>query len=246
MARNSVLVLQIIETLGRGRPLGLTELSQALDSPKTSVHRAVADLIEEGWLRSTGQSPPRYFLSGKVLRAAQGADGMAELSVVAGPHVDELHRSTGENVQLSTLEDGYILAFERRESTHALRVHLPVGERVHWHATAVGRAIAGHLTPERLEELLAADLPALTPNTITDPAALRADIERGVDQGYVISRGGWRDGVVSIGAAILDSRGFPVAGLSMNSVESRMTPDVVAAVAPSVRDATRRISSGLS
>ena len=246
MARNSVLVLQIIETLGRGTSMGLTELSQALHSPKTSVHRAVADLIDEGWLRSTGQSPPRYFLSGKVLRAAQGVNGMAELSVVAEPLVDELHESTGENVQLSTLEDGYILVSARRESSHALRVHLPIGERVPWHGTAAGRAIAGHLPPERLERLLAGDLPALTPDTITDRAALRRDIERGADQGYVVNRNGWRAGVVSIGAAILDARGLPVAGLSVNGVDSRMTPEVVTTVARNVRDAAQRATAELT
>ena len=226
--------------------MGLTELSQALLFPKTSVHRAVADLVEEGWVRSTGQVPPRYFLSGKVLRAAQGVNGMAELSVVAEPLVDELHRVTGENVQLSTLEDGYILALARRESAHALRVHLPIGERVPWHATAAGRAIAGHLAPERLERLLAGDLPALTPDTITDRETLRRDIERGVEQGYVINRNGWRAGVVSIGAAILDARGLAIAGLSVNGVASRMKPEVVDTVALNVRDAARRISEELN
>jgi len=246
MARNSVLVLRLIERLGRGEAMGLTELSQALLSPKTSVHRAVADLVEEGWVRSTGQVPPRYFLTGKVLRAAQGVNGMTELSVVAEPLIDELHRTTGENVQLSTLDDGYILALARRESTHALRVHLPIGERVPWHATAAGRAIAGHLPPEGLERLLAGDLPALTPDTITDRETLRRDIQLGVDQGYVVNRSGWRVGVVSIGAAVLDARGFAVAGLSVNGVETRMTPELVATVARSVRDAADRISAELT
>lgn len=245
MARNSLLVLQILEVLGNGRPMGLSELTSVLGSPKTSVHRAIGDLVEEGWLRSTGQAPPCYFLSGKVLRIAQGSNGMAELSIVAGPVLDRLHRQTGENVQLSTLEDGYIVAFERRESSHALRVHLPLGERVHWHATAVGRAIAAHLAPERLQQLLSQELPALTASTITSRIELQLDIDRGYEQGYVVSDSGWRMGVVAIGAPVLDPRGYPIAGLSVNSVASRMTASVIEAVAPLVRDAAREIGGSL-
>jgi DNA-binding IclR family transcriptional regulator len=245
MARNSVAVLQILEVLGRGRALGLSELAAQLSLPKTSVHRALADLMEEGWVRAM-EFPVHYFLSGKILRVARGANGAADLSVAAGPVLDRLQNLTQENVQLSTLEDGLVLALERRESTHALRVHLPLGEGLSWHATAVGRAIAGHLPAEQLEQLLSMELPALTPHTTVDRAELRRQIDRAVQDGFVVNRGGWRTGVISIGAAILDPLGAPVGGLSINSVESRMGPEDADALALVVRDAAREISQRLA
>ena len=245
MARNSVAVLQIVEALGCGRALGLSELATQLALPKTSVHRALVDLVDEEWVRAT-ESPVRYFLSGKVLRVARGVNGMADLSAAARPVLDRLQNLTRENVQLSTLEDGFVLALERRESTHALRVHFPLGERMPWHATAVGRAIAGHLPAERLEQLLSMELPALTPQTTVDRDELRQQIDQAVQDGFMVNHGGWRTGVVSIGAAILDPVGAPIGGLSINGVASRIPPEDADSLALVVRDAAREISQRLA
>ena len=246
MARNSVAVLKILELLGEGDPLGLSDLAAHLVLPKTSVHRALADLVEEGWVRGTNQSPARYFLSGKVLRVAGGANGMAELTGVAGPIMDRLQQATGENVQLATLEDGFVLALERRESRHTLRVHLPIGESLPWYATAVGRAIAGHLSPEQQDRLFSMDISALTPFTTVKPAELREQISKAATDGYVVNRSGWRVGVVSVGAAILDPRGKPIGGLSVNIVESRLAESDMDQLGVIVRDAAREISANLA
>ncbi|HWS51577.1 MAG TPA: IclR family transcriptional regulator [Microbacterium sp.] len=246
MARNSLAVLRILEVLGEGDPMGLSDVAGRLLLPKTSVHRALLDLVEEGWVRALPQTPPRYVLSAKVLRVARGANGLTELVSAAAPVMDRLLAVTGENVQLLALEDGHIFALARRESTHALRVHLPMGERMPWHATAAGKAIASRLDDDARERLLSLPLAALTPGTTIDRGELSRQLAKAAIDGVVVNRGGWRTGVVSIGAPILDSDGTPLAGLSINGVESRLSPGEIDPLADLVRDAAREIGERLS
>ena len=246
MARNSLTVLRILEVLGDGEPIGLSDLTGRLLLPKTSVHRAILDLVDEGWVRALPQTPPRYVLSAKVLRVARGANGLTELVSAAAPVMDRVLARTGENVQLLALEDGHIFALARRESTHALRVHLPIGERLPWHATAAGKAIVSRLADDARERLLSMPLTALTPATTVDRDQLEKQLAKAATDGVVVNRGGWRAGVVSIGAAILDADATPLGGLSINGVESRLSPGEIEPLADLVRDSAREISERLA
>lgn len=246
MARNSILVLRILSELGQGDQLGLAALSTRIEAPKTSVYRALLDLIEEGWVHATPDTPTRYFLSTKVLTVSRGVGLARAVTAAARPVMDRIHLATGENVQLSFLEGDALVGFERRESTHAVRVVLSLGTRMPWYATAGGKAIAGRLPPAYLNQLLAGERHPLTPETITDRAALEREIDRGRTHGYVVSRGGYRDGLVSIAAAILDGSGEALASLSMNGVDTRITDDVVDDLGEMIRDGAIEISRTLA
>lgn len=245
MARNSILVLRILTELGRGDQLPLAAISTRIAAPKTSVYRALLDLMDEGWVHGSSSRPPLYFLSTKVLTVSRGVGLARSLTAAASSVLDRIHLATGENVQLSFLEGDSLVGFERRESTHAVRVVLPLGTRIPWYATAVGKAMAGHLPPERLEQLLSAEHPPLTAQTITDRERLLREVDKGIRNGYVVSRSGYRDGLISIGAAIVDQHGDALAGLSMNGVDTRITDEVVDELGAMIRDGAHEISRAL-
>lgn len=115
-----------------------------------------------------------------------------------------------------------------------------------WHATAAGKAIASRLDDDARERLLSLPLAALTPGTTIDRGELSRQLAKAAIDGVVVNRGGWRTGVVSIGAPILDSDGTPLAGLSINGVESRLSPGEIDPLADLVRDAAREIGERLS
>lgn len=246
LARNSILVLRILTLLGERTGIGLAALSSAMDAPKSSVYRALQDLVEEGWVAITSDFPAKYVLTNKVLSIGRGASLTHVIADAAAPTLDAIHAHTGENVQLSYLEEASIVGFERRESIHPLRVVLPIGKRIPWHATAAGKAIAGHLDEVHLGHLLDADRASLTAHTITEREALLHEIEQGRQIGFTVSRDGYREGVVSIASAILDAARHPIAALSINGVASRLTHTVVSEYGPLVRDGAQQIARTLS
>ena len=64
-------------------------------------------------------------------------------------------------------------------STHTMRAFTEVGRRVYLHSTGVGKALLAQLDDDRISDLIGrTGLPAATPTTITDSAALLAQIAR--------------------------------------------------------------------
>ena len=58
--------LRVLEEVAARQPVGVSDLSRALDLPKTPVPRAVTTLAGAGWWRTTGPGPAAWF-AGRTL-----------------------------------------------------------------------------------------------------------------------------------------------------------------------------------
>ena len=88
-----------------------------------------------------------------------------------------LHREHGD------LDGPDVVYIERcrtsRSGQREIDLNLHVGSRLPAYCTAMGKALLAFVPPTRLEEILdQTELVARGPNTITDRAALRAEMER--------------------------------------------------------------------
>lgn len=78
-------------------------------------------------------------------------------------------------------------------------------------ATAIGKALLAGLTDEQVERLLPEQLPAETPNTITDRTERLADLERVRTSGAAYDREELTIGISAVGTAIRDAGGVAAA-----------------------------------
>jgi hypothetical protein len=65
-------------------------------------------------------------------------------------------------------------------------VDFQVGDRSRLHCTSIGKALLAWQEPAEIEAVMAAGLPALTANTITEPEALRRELGLVRERGYAI------------------------------------------------------------
>jgi IclR family acetate operon transcriptional repressor len=92
-----------------------------------------------------------------------------------------------------------------------------VGMHIPLHCTAIGKAILGALDEEQVREVVAdAGLPARTRNTITDPDALRGELDAVRGQGYAVDDEENEEGIRCLGMALLRD-GVPGGGLSIST-----------------------------
>ena len=173
--RATARVLDILESLsGSEEGLTLTELSQALDAPKSSLFPIVHTLEERRYLRQD-DGTGRYTMGPRalVLGAAFSADrGLAPITQV----MKEMASKCQETCQLGILDQGRVLYVAREDSPQPIRLISWVGTRLPANATAVGKALLSGLTDEEVRALYAGGLPRLTERTITDVETLLAQL----------------------------------------------------------------------
>ena len=97
------------------------------------------------------------------------------------------------------------------EGRHRLRAVSAIGESFPLHCTANGKAILSALPEEKLQRLLRAPMPKLTPNTITRPAELLKEIESCRRTGIALDLEEHTEGISAIGTGFVDPMGRAIA-----------------------------------
>ncbi|HEX6972630.1 MAG TPA: IclR family transcriptional regulator C-terminal domain-containing protein, partial [Limnochordia bacterium] len=134
----------------------------------------------------------------------------------------------------------------RLDSPQTVRMVSHVGKREARHCSAVGKALLAHLDDDDIAWIVEVKgLPRFTSQTITDPAALRDELERVRRQGYAIDDQEGEEGIRCVGAPIFDWAGQPVAAISVAAPVFRTPIEKLHAVAPALLDAAAAISQRL-
>lgn len=215
--QNVVNALRALEAVAARQPIGVGELSRALGLPKSTVQRSLRTLHDAGWIRRAGGEVTRWQVTSKVLQIARTTE--LGLRDAAMPVMEELRQRTGETIHLMVPEGDAVVLIERLETDKPLRIVLPLGIRLPLHASANGKAVLAHL------DRPLGELPGYTATTITDPVALRAELEQVRARGYADNRGEWRSDIAAVAAAVIGPAG-PVASLSISTPASRMPDDL--------------------
>jgi len=235
-----------LDSLARaGDGLTLSELARAIGESKSTLHAVLATLVEAGLL-VRDQSSKRYRLGPHILALAgayaRQSDVIRAFTEVARP----LARELGETIQLAILQGREVLYIGKQEGTQWVRLASEVGTRLPAHATSLGKCLLAWLPENELERLLAeGPLVALTPRTITDPEALRAELAQVRAQGFAIDRGETLPDVWCFGAPVRDAHGVVVAALSISVPVTRISGERVEELVRAARAAADELSRQL-
>jgi DNA-binding IclR family transcriptional regulator len=111
----------------------------------------------------------------------------------------------------------------------------------------VGKAWLAALSTKRVDRLLGTGtLSAITDRTITDPAALRAELDMIRARGYADSHGESEDGVGSVAMAVRDSGGEPRLAMSVAIPLNRFTDEAHDEAVARLREAVDALAPRLS
>ncbi|MDF5757286.1 IclR family transcriptional regulator [Spongiactinospora sp. TRM90649] len=169
---------KVSEVLGAFLPgdvrLSLTEICRRADVPLTTGHRLVRELTASGFLERLPEGS--YRVGRRLWRIGAQAAELRELRELALPYMADLYAATRENVQLAVLTGDRVLCLERLRGPHSVPVFSRVAGELPLHATGVGKVLLAFAEEELVERVMAGPLAAVTANTVTDPARLRAEL----------------------------------------------------------------------
>ena len=181
--------------------LTLGDLSRRANLPKSTVHRLVEQLRALGWLE---RDPCNGYRIGMRLFELGGlALQRNQLRDAAYPHLHALAGSTGLAVQLGVLDRGEVVYLERIVlGGFALPTRL--GGRMPAYCTGLGKAMLA-FDEAAAADVMEAALPQRTPHTITEPDALRANLDQVRTSGIARDLNESYDGLVCVAAPIRNS-----------------------------------------
>ena len=181
--------------------LTLTQLAQLTKLPMSTCHRIVGTLEDGGFL-SKG-SDRKFRVGTKLWTIAQHAPLSERLRESALPTLARLYEETGENVTLAVLDRGQALYVDRLVGERSIPTISRAGGHLPLHTTGVGKVLLAYQSEKAIEQYLSKPLPRPTPQSITQPDALRKDLAEVRKNGYSITRQEMTRGSGSIAVPIM-------------------------------------------
>jgi DNA-binding IclR family transcriptional regulator len=204
-------------------PIGVTEVADRVDLPKSTAARMLASLAREGAVEQV-PGETRYRLGPRIESLATGSIATRSIVAVARPHLDELAASIGEAAGLSVPEGDLIHYVDQVDSDHPVGVRDWTGARLALHAVSSGLAVLAHRPRPAIDAYLDRPLERFTERTMTDPGQLRARLQRIQLDGYAWTSDEYAEGIASVAAAIVDANGEVVAAVHVHGPSYRFPP----------------------
>ena len=230
--------LAVLQAFSYDHPvLGVSELSRQLGMGKSSVHRILSTLAEQGFVTKTADD--RYRLGLKLVVNS------LELREVAHVPLERLRNETGETVHLAVLEGADVVYLHRFESQATLRMFSRLGRRIPAHTTSSGKCLLAFGTDEEVEVVVNAGLRRIGPRSVTSKGPFLDVLKTVRANGYAVSVEENERGVISVGAPVFGHDRTCVAAVSIAGPMLRMTAEKIPTYARQVRRCALEISSGM-
>ncbi len=237
--------LAVIRAFDAEHPeLTLSEVARRADITRAAAGRFLRTLERLGYVRADER---RFALTPRVLELGFSYLSSLSLPEIVQPHLEKLSRDVDESVSAAVLDGSDIVYIARVPTRRIMSVRITIGTRFPAYATSMGRVLLAGMPDAALDALLpASGLPPLTERTMTDPDALRREIEHVREQGWALVDGELEPGLRSVAAPVRDRRGDIVAAVNVSTSSTRDTVDhVVSEYLPRLRETCRAIDAEL-
>ncbi|MER5708343.1 IclR family transcriptional regulator C-terminal domain-containing protein [Streptomyces sp. NPDC002122] len=238
--------LDVLRAFGAVRgPARLTEIARLTGLPRATARRSLITLRHLGYVR---EDEDGFRVLPRVLELGHARVSGLTLVEIATPHLAELVLRVHESASVAVLDGEDIRYVARVASSRIMHIDIRVGTRLPAYATSMGRVLLGALPEEERAAFLAGVTPeALTPRTVTTPAALAEAVADTARRGY-----GWveqelEEGLRSLAAPVTDGRGRVVAAVNVALHAGRHSPEEsLTALLPHLLETAAAISADLA
>ncbi|MFP8952457.1 IclR family transcriptional regulator [Natrialbaceae archaeon A-arb3/5] len=215
--------MRILESVRRRTEAGVTEVAEDVDLSKSTVHHYLKTLELYNCLE---KSNGRYRLGLRFLTYGGQARAGTRIYQLAKADVDKLAVETGEEVRLVVEQRGHGITLYQSTGENVDTPRSHVGRIEELHCTAAGKAFLASLPESRAAELLdEINLTAYTDHTITDQAALEAELERIRSRNVAFDDEERYEGVRCVAVSITNRSGELLGAISVSGPKERLSDE---------------------
>src|SRR5690554_944986 len=232
----------LLDELARqSEPVALKDLAKATGLHTSTAHRILNDLVVGRYVERVDSGV--YRLGMRLLELGSLVKGRLNVRAVAIDAMRELHKITGQTVNLALRQGDEIVYVERAWSeTSGMQVVRAIGGHAPLHLTSSGKLFLSELDTRQVRAyVIRTGLAGNTRNSITQVADLESELALVRRHGYARDNEELELGVRCIAAGIYDDTGKLLAGLSLSAPADRLRDEWI----PLLQRAALKISEAL-
>jgi IclR family pca regulon transcriptional regulator len=224
--------------------LTLSDVARRAGVTRAAAGRFLRTLQSLGYVRNDGRS---FALTPRVLELGYSYLSALSLPEVAQPHLEALSRDVGESASAAVLDGTEIVYVARVPVRRIMSVGITVGTRFPAAVTSMGRVLLAAASIDERDRILdAGPVTPRTPRTLTDPAAVRQELDRVRTQGWARVDGELESGLQSLAAPVHGRDGAVVAAINLSMASGRYPEvEVTDRLIPALLAAARDIEADL-
>lgn len=222
----------------------LSDLAKATGLSNSTVHRILSELVANGWVYQ--DDAKRYRPGRRMLALAGLLSDDAEINRQARPHLEALREATGATVHFGLVKHDAVMYAAKLDGRGSYRMVSRVGGLVPLHSTSIGKSVLAARSDQEVAEIMhRTGMRGVTEATHTTVASLLEDLRATRQRGWAIDNGENEANLRCIGAAVLDSSGRAIGGVSISALEFELPISRLREVSEQVMRAARGISASL-
>jgi DNA-binding IclR family transcriptional regulator len=238
-------IAEVLDCFSYGQDkLTLQQIVDLTGLPKSSAHRIVAALCSARYLEQISRNG-RYRLGIKLFEFGSIYIEKLDLHKASFLIVRRLQETSGENVHLCIFNGNRPVMIYRKTMVTDPVNTVTTLEAAPAHCTGVGKAILAHIDDAQAQRIIASGLIAFTPQTLTDPAALREDLAAIRARGYALDDREHQTNTRCLAAPIRAVDGRVFAAVSISSSAERIPEERYEVLAGLVTEAASKIEQSL-
>lgn len=225
--------------------LGLSEIVNLAELPKTTVFRILTTLVERG-LCDQDPDTGRYSLGFRLMQLADVRRRQFNLRDLSMPIMREIRDAVGETVVLSIRAGDFRFHIDFAEGLHPMRRMADPGRQAPLYAGAAGKVFLAGMEDDEVEDYLRrTPLKSLQKNTITKQPVLMRQIAQIRANGFGESQSELLLGGGALAAPIKDFSGTTVGVIDILTAEGHYTKRHREQCIKLLLDGARRLSDRL-
>lgn len=217
-------MMKLLDTLAaRSDPVSLKDLANATGLHPSTAHRILNDMVV-GRFVDRAETPGSYRLGMRLLELGNLVKARLSVREAALEPMRELHRKTGQTVNLSVRQGDEIVYIDRAYSERSgMQVVRAIGGRAPLHLTSSGKLFLAFDDPRVVRAYATrTGLAGHTRNSITELTKLEKELSQVRTRGYARDNEELELGVRCMAAGIFDDQGKLLAGLSVSAPADRL------------------------
>jgi DNA-binding IclR family transcriptional regulator len=199
-------------------PMGISDISNALNINKNAVSRVLEAFIEKNWIYACEDNQKKYALTLRPFSLLSNNVRSNGIVRIATPLLENLNNQLGDAVYLGVKNGKNVLYLLHFDSKKEVRINGRVGGEYPLNCSAPGKVLLSYSESHEIKSYFNDSVSKMTENTIVDYSHFNSEATNIKQSGYAVDNEEFAKGIICIAAPVFDFDGRVVACVGLSTL----------------------------